>query len=341
MVMATLKGVHRVRKPSGRVYYYAWRGGPRMESTDPNSEAFQRELVDLKKGRPLAEIDPTKFLFLVVSYTASDEYRGNADSTKALWKPWIDKIKERFGHLSIKLFDRAEFRVDIRNWLKRWSKTPRTRDVAKQVLSRILTYGVEEGRLLTNLCGGIPNLYDADRSEIIWTPEDIDQVCAVASVEVAHAVRLASLTGLRLGDLLRLSWGHIGPREIVIPTGKSRRRRAARVPVTKDIRTLLSTIPKRATCVLTNSRKKAWTPDGFGSSWWKAKQDSGLGERDLHFHDLRGTAATNFYRAGLTIRQIAEVMAWSEEKVEKLIDRYVKRDAILDDMVRKIEGGNG
>lgn len=32
------------------------------------------------------------------------------------------------------------------------------------------------------------------------------------------------------------------------------------------------------------------------------------GRANLHFHDLRGTAATRFYTAGLSIRVIAEIM---------------------------------
>jgi hypothetical protein len=40
--------------------------------------------------------------------------------------------------------------------------------------------------------------------------------------------------------------------------------------------------------------------------------------RDLHFHDLRGTAATRFYTAGLSQRVIAE----KEEHVAKIIRRY-------------------
>jgi hypothetical protein len=34
--------------------------------------------------------------------------------------------------------------------------------------------------------------------------------------------------------------------------------------------------------------------DGFGSSFNKAKIDAGMSERDIHFNDLRGTAATKF-----------------------------------------------
>jgi integrase len=178
----------------------------------------------------------------------------------------------------------------------------------------------------------------ADRSETIWLPEDLDRLCDKASPEIANAARLASLTGLRLSDLLRLSWSHIGAKEIVIPTGKSRGKKAARVPLTRDIRALLDTIPKRSTRVLTTQRRtRPWTANGFGASWARAMKKADLRGRDLHFHDLRGTAATNLYRANLSIRTIAEIMAWSEDRVERLIDRYVKRDEIIDDLVRKID----
>jgi len=66
-------------------------------------------------------------------------------------------------------------------------------------------------------------------------------------------------------------------------------------------------------------------------------KDSGLSDTELHFHDLRGTAATNFYRAGFTSREIAQTLAWTEERVERLIDRYVKRDEILKDRIRRMD----
>ena len=40
-----------------------------------------------------------------------------------------------------------------------------------------------------------------------------------------------------------------------------------------------------------------------------------MNDRDLHFHDLRGTAVTKLYSAGLPERVIAEIMAWEEKDV--------------------------
>ena len=61
----------------------------------------------------------------------------------------------------------------------------------------------------------------------------------------------------------------------------------------------------------------------------QAKIDAGL--QHLHFHDLRGTAATRFYIAGLSERVIAEIMGWEEASVATIIRKYVDRSAAIGD----------
>jgi hypothetical protein len=51
---------------------------------------------------------------------------------------------------------------------------------------------------------------------------------------------------------------------------------------------------------------------------------------------LRGTAATKFYIAGLPIRVIAEILAWSEDQVERIIRRYVARAAATKEAIRRL-----
>jgi integrase len=206
-----------------------------------------------------------------------------------------------------------------------------------QVLSRVLSHAVDPlGKIASNPCEGIKRLYSNDRSEIIWTDADIAAFKKTCSAEVAHAVDLAAHTGLRAGDLLRLSWSHVGEDAITFATGKSRGRRAAMIPIYDDLRSVLARIPKRSPTILTSSKQRPWTADGFGSSFYTAKLQAGMADVDLHFHDLRGTAATRFYIAGLSIRVIAEILAWSEDQVEKIIRRYVARDAATKDAIRKL-----
>lgn len=340
MAMVDLAGVHKVRA-KGRDYYYAWRGGPRLQG-DPGSAAFVRSLQDaqdsLKRG------DATKVAGLCADWRRSDlwakprEQGGLADSTRKNWSPWLDRIQVHFGALSIRTFDKPEIRQDIKRWRNKFRDTPRAADMGKQVLSALLTFAVDEGRLASNPCFGIANLYHADRADIIWTAEDLAHFAKTASDQVMTALKLACLTGLRQSDLLRLSWSHIGELSIELPTGKSGGRRTAIVPLYEELTAFLATIPKRSTAVLTNADGDAWR-SGFSSSWNKAMK-AAWPDADpfpLHFHDARGTFATKAYEADFKIREIAEMLAWSEDQVERIIDRYVLKNAKLRDKIRRLD----
>jgi integrase len=335
MVKVDLKGITKV-KAKGRTYYYAWRGGPRLrgEPGSPEFIASYNEAVE-----QLRALDESRFRFVVADYKGSGDYKKLADSTRDQWGKWLDRIALYFGELRIAQFDRpAKIRPVIRRWRGQWAETPRTADYGMQVLSRVLAHAVELGSIAGNPCEGIKHLYNNDRSEIIWTDTDVTLIKKTCSAEIAQAIDLAAHTGLRLGDLLRLSWSHIGDDAIVLTTGKSRHRREAIIPLYSALRGVLDRIPKRATTILTSSKRRPWTADGFGSSFNKAKIDAGMSEQDLHFNDLRGTAATKFYIAGFSMREIAETLAWEEESVEKIIRRYVGRSAAIKARIRKLEG---
>jgi integrase len=344
MVKVDLAGIAKVRA-KGRTYYYAWRGGPRLRG-EPGSPEFMASYLEAHENHRTP--DPERFRSLVTLYKGSDAYKkGLAESTARNWAPWLDRIADHFGDLRIAQFDRPEkIRPLIRQWRNRWADKPRTADYGMQVLSRVLSYAVDPlGKIAANPCEGIKRLYSGDRSEIIWTVSDIAQLKRTCSEEIAHAVDLASHTGLRLGDLLRLSWSHVGEDVIEITTHKSRRGRQghssregrqALIPLYDALRDVLAAIPMRSTTVLTSSHHRPWTRDGFGSSFNKAKIEAGLADHDLHFHDFRGTAATRFYVAELSERVIAEIMGWEEEHVARIIRRYVDRSAAIKATIRQI-----
>ena len=334
MVKIDLRGIKKQRS-KGHTYGYAWRGGPRLRGEYRSPEFIKSYNEAIEKHRTP---NNSRFRFIVTDYKGSAEYKALAESTRAQWGKWLDRIAEYFGELSIVQFDRPEkIRPIIRRWRNQWAATPRTSDYGMQVLSRVLAHAVELGKIAGNPCEGIKRLYEGDRSEIIWTDSDISQIKKTCSVDIANAIDLAGHTGLRLGDLVRLSWRHIEDDAIILTTSKSRHRREAIIPLYASLRAVLASIPKRATTILTSSRRRPWTADGFGSSFNKAKIDAGMADRDLHFNDLRGTAVTKFYVAGFTMREIAETLAWEEESVEKIIRRYVGRSAALKARIRKLE----
>jgi integrase len=338
MARRDVKGLHRVVS-KGRVYWYAWRGrgAPRLrgEYGTPEFWASYDEAV-----RELRVPEPGKFRALVTLYGASADYEKLAASTKTHWAPWLDRIAEYFGPLSIAQFDRPEkIRPIIRQWRNQYADRPRTADMGLQVLSRVLSYAVDPlSKIAGNPCEGIKALYRADRSGIIWTESDIARIKKAATPEISNAIDLAATTGLRRGDLLRLCWSHVQEYEICIPTSKSLRRIEAHIPLYDALRELLTRIPKRSTTILTNSFGRPWSGAGFGNMITKAKAKAGIGD-ELHFHDLRGTAATRFYVAGLDKRVIAEILGWTEGSVEAIIRKYVDRTAATKAVIRLLNKG--
>jgi integrase len=350
-----LPHLHKVTA-KGKLYYYAWRGGPRIKLDPADGEGFAAEYKALHAARKGG--DKAKLSGLIVDWKASDAWTqphdkgGMADATKANWTRWLDEVHAYFGELSIAQFDRPQIRPIIKKWRSRWKATPRAADMAKQVLSALLSFAVEEGKLAANPCFGIPNLYKNDRSEIIWADDDFARlILSGASREIVYALELAALTGLRQADLLKLTWGHVGELAIEKRTGKSGNKRTALVPLYGELRELLEEIraytaeraagwvrDKRkvagALHILTNTEGQPWK-SGFSSSWNKAMIR--MEEDTLHFHDARGTFATKAYLAGFTIREIAELLAWSEDQVERIINRYVRRNALLEDRIRRMD----
>ncbi|WP_192183298.1 tyrosine-type recombinase/integrase [Mesorhizobium amorphae] len=333
MVMVELKGLHTV-KAKGKVYHYAWRGGPAVTG-EPGTPAFQASYNEAIASRQAP--DATRFSGSVVRYKASADYKKLAESTRRNWGPWLDRIADHFGALSVRQFDRPEkIRPRIRAWRAKYAETPRAADYGMQVLSRVLSFEVDRGAIASNPCEGIKQLYAGSRSDIIWTDADIARIRPHCSIEVQHAIDLAAHTGLRAGDLVRLSWSHVGEEAITITTGKSKHRREAVIPLYDELRALLKRIPFKSPVILTSSKGRPWVKDGLGSSFVKAKKEAWPEGENLNFHDLRGTAATKFYVAGLTEREIAEIMAWEEEHVARIIRRYVGRGAAIKERIRKL-----
>ncbi|TPK63436.1 MULTISPECIES: site-specific integrase [unclassified Mesorhizobium] len=283
--------------------------------------------------------DNNRFRSLVTQYKASADYKKLAESTRRNWGPWLDRIAGHFGELRIAQFDRPEkIRPIIRRWRAAYAETPRSADYGMQVLSRVLSYAVDPlGKIGSNPCEGVKQLYSGSRSEIIWTDSDVGHLKKTCSAEIAHAVDLAACTGLRVGDLIRLSWSHVDEDAITITTGKSRHQREAIIPLYQELRDALGRIPKRSPVILTSSKKRPWTVNGLASSFSDAKKIAWPKGVDLHFHDLRGTAATKFYTAGLTEREIAEIMGWEEDHVSRIIRRYVSRGAAIKERIRKLD----
>ena len=338
MVTIRLKGVNPVRDSrTGEMRYYAWRGkgAPRLRG-QPGSTEFMNSYNEAMSNRRPNEIGKIKGL--VAQYKASADYQELAESTRREKVRWLDKICVEFGAFPVSAFDRHNrIKPIIRKWRNQYRDRPRAADYGIQVLSALLSFAVNEGKIGANPCVGLKSLYESNRADIVWSDSDIQRMTEVAPDWLARMILLAVGTGLRRADLLKLCWSHIREDEIEIRTGKSNERIKALIPLHDELRTVLASIPKRGPNVLTyDESQRPVTKDGFTSAWRRTWANASMGDADLHFNDLRGTAITHLYLASLTNREIAEIVGWEEDSVDKIIRRYVGRTAAVRDRIERI-----
>jgi integrase len=100
------------------------------------------------------------------------------------------------------------------------------------------------------------------------------------------------------------------------------------MPAGMPLRVLLDSTERRSPLILTNSYGRAWTSDGFRTSWSKACARAGV--TGLTFHDLRGSAVVRLALAEATVSQIATFTGHSLKDVEAILDaHYLGRDVQL------------
>ena len=198
----------------------------------------------------------------------------------------------------------------------------RQADYHVHVLSAVLAHGVEGGFIEHNRAKGIGKLYKANRSDQIWLPEDVAAFEAVASPQLMLGLYLGLHTGQRHRDLITLPWSAFDG--VAITLTQSKTGREVYIPCTKALLRVLDQTPKRSTLIMTNTRGKPWSQDGFQTSWRNAAIKAGVHGR-LRFNDLRGTTVTELAQSNCTVPQIAAITGHTLKSVDQILERYLSR----------------
>jgi integrase len=331
-----LVGVHRVRKrlASGQVveYHYAFRGGPQIwrtgEAYGPGSLAYLAKLRDAEVPKAADGM----FRQIIMDYQGSGEWRKLAPRTKADYRRWIDEIDAEFGDAPKEAFNRPTILAEALKWRDRWDG--RQADYAWTVLVRIVSWAHKRKILHAHQLLGVERLYSADRSEIIWTDPDLVAFAKVAPQEVVDALIGATETGLRPGDLVRLSRAHVQstPRGRRIKIRTSKRGKVAAIPVTQRMAEIIDAVPKGQMLIFLSSHGEPWDEKQLSKQVTKYRRKAGLDDR-LRLYDARGTACTRLLMAGATLAEIALHMGWSVKTAAEMIEVYASLDPALSDSV--------
>lgn len=349
MVRVDVQGIHRVRKTlaSGKAveYHYAWRGGPRFWRSDekvplagPDYFAAYRSALETRS--------PSRGLFreVIIAFLESPEFRKlkertQIDMRRSIYHP--NGIDAKFGGGPVGIFNRPEIRTVTYAWRDQFK--PRQADHMIAHLSRIISWAQDRGRVQQHYLKDMTKLYESNRADLIWNADEIEAVLAEAPPWVQRILIAATETGMRPGDLRRLTRGHVQKtpqgRRIVIRTGK--RNRMVSIPVTRRMDELIDDTPAGQMLLLVNSQGGQFrNGDSLGIAlrpYRRKAETKGLVRPELHLYDARGTAATRLFEADASLREIALTMGWSPQHAAKMIETYVHMNpSVSDDLLLKL-----
>ena len=335
--MTLPKGVHRVRRKlvSGvRWHFYAWRGGPKFWEGDerhPRDPEFFQAYADVVE-RP----KPKDYMtYQMVDDFLSSTAMPKGERSKRDIRKWLLRFADYFKTAPAVIFEEPGSRAVVNEWRTEWAHSPKQHDMAGTHAARVLNWAVSEGRLKEHYCHKLHRLYKVDRSEIVWTPADIEAFNAVAPEWVRRILIVACETGLRPGNLIKLTTAHIqttpGGRRLRVRTSK--RQRMAHIPITPRLAEVIDGIPKGQLLILTNASGDPLTTHRASEGVRQWRDKAGLSD-ELRLADARGTAATRLLNADLSLAEIANHMGWSVRYAANIIEHYARvspdeSDAVL------------
>jgi integrase len=328
MVRANLKGINTVRKRlrdgSVATYFYHRATGRRLTGL-PGSPEFISDYAAAEKN--LGDRHAGTIVSLIRDYCLSPEFAKRAESTQREYRRMLTKIEEKFGDMPIRAVEDPRVRQDFLSWRADVARTSGDREADNRlsVVSAMLSWGKENGRVFSNHVLGFRRLHKSDRSDLIWLPEHVHAFMSVAPLEMQRALILALHTGQRQGDLLRLTWNNYDGSMITLRQSKGVRK--VQIPCTSTLKLMIDGLERTAAVVLTTRTGRPWTARYFKAQWESATKAAGI--KDLHFHDLRGTAVTMLSEAGCTVPQIAAITGHSLKTVTGILDKYLARTRIL------------
>jgi integrase len=297
-----------------------------------------------------------------------DRFLDRAQSTQdAYSKVYLPRIEEKFGAFTDLAF-RPKTWVKTRRVIQDWHNElvaihgPAGAKYTVKVFRSLLEYARFVGDIEVNPIEEIAYAYkEANRTEKLWTEEHCAEAYKLAPGRFAIGMGLGEWCGQRPSDNVRMRFGKGEKGQPYYDTRTKylhiRQLKTDEMVVFKApdvIRDILDAIWERRQAigsdevrVMLNSWGRPWTNRAFGHAFTRWKNEVlddhptlGSEFRDLHYNDLRGTAATRLRTAGCTDAQIASITGHKESSIKTLVERYLGGRRMIADQAHATSHAN-
>lgn len=278
------------------VYYFWPKGGKKKWFRDAEGRPLSLAAALAEYGQIVDRpVSVSTMIELIAEFEQSAAFAALADRTQVDRRRHHAELRSVFGHYGVHELQP----VDVLEWKRaRAPAAPRQWNQALSALKVLLAYAADPIGLITdNPCRGIKRMPERRRTRAP-SIEELETFCALGSEQVRLYVGLKLLTGLRMGDLLRLNRQAILDDCLRVQIGKSSR--WARLlfvdPESGEstgLREILDQVlalrrPVGSMALFCNRKGQAYTTDGWKSIWqYQMRKFVASGGERFHEHDIR------------------------------------------------------
>ena len=289
-----------------------------------------------ERGRARKGVTPGSVDAAIIAYQQSDRFEVLADSTKERYRFALDRLSQVLGKLPLASITR---RAVVRLQAKIAETQPRTAIEVTKVLNLVFECAKDNGEIKENPAEGIkkPPRYKAKQHEA-WTDEQIAAFLSGAPPVWRRAVIVALYTGLRRGDLVRLSRSHIKDGAIRINIEKTDGETV--IPIHSELAAELEReMPAASLMLIPTARGRQMRPDSLTHGIQKQWQRLGV-EKGPPVHGLRRSAIIRLLEAGCSREEVMSITGQSKRMVEYYAGR-MHNEALARTAILKLENRAG
>ena len=303
---------------NGKYYidYYDSTGRRHREAVGTNKRQAEQALAvrqtEILQGKFNLEVSLRNILLRdfagkYLDYARANKRSWGRDETslKALLPIFGDLPISRISSWSVE-----RYKVERRRSVK---EATVNREVA--LLKRMLTLAVQWHDLKENPIKSVKLFREDNLVERILTPEEELRLLRECASHLRPIVITALNTGMRLGEILSLTWVNVnlGDGHITVTSENSKSRRARRIPINRVLCDVLMIHPRTSELVFPSpATGGAWNSsrNPLKTAFYAACRRANI--QGLRFHDLRHTFATRLVAENQNIAVISKLLGHAQ-----------------------------
>ncbi|MGI9493727.1 MAG: tyrosine-type recombinase/integrase [Geminicoccaceae bacterium] len=301
----------------GHIYAYYRRDGLRFRIEGEPGTAewlanYEHIHQKFERGRKEKGPTPGSVNAGIIAYQQSDRFDVLASSTKERYRYALVRLGDILGDFPLSSITR---RAVVRLQNKIAETQPRNAIEVVKVLNLVFQCAMDLGEVDENPAEKIkkPARYKAKQHEA-WTDKQIETFLADANPVWRRAVIVALYTGLRRGDLLRLSRSHVKDGWIEIDIAKTDGQTA--IPIHSDLQAELERpMPRPSLMLIPTAHGRQMNKDSLSHGIQKEWRRLGV-EKGPPVHGLRRSAIIRLLEAGCSVEEVKSITDQSKSTVE-------------------------